>query len=291
MSQELTQVEFYFVAPDGNPVKNTSISIQLASGGFDKDVPGVIMPREIIRVTDDQGKVTVSLQPSETVYYVTVEDSESQAALSYKFYVPAVDNADDVVRLQDIIVDAEMGPISYDEAALLAIHSVKAVVLMHRTAAEVAANASNTAKIGAQDARDMALRAMVVTSPTPPLNPLPNQEWIETTTLNRYTWMIDTMSGIGVWAEIGPVLVVEVGTGTGGDELGKLIYDDALGNSAFVVTNGDKGRRVRVEDAVIQLNEIPLAQSVSGTDTIVINQGGVDRQVSLSVLAAFFNAI
>lgn len=294
--QQLTSVEFYFVAPDGGPVKNTDISIQLAKGGFDKDVPGVIMPREIIRTTDSEGKVTVPLQPSETVYYVTVEDSESFAALSYKFYVPPLGNPNDVVRLQDIIVDAEMGPISYDQAALLLIQEVKANVLVHRTAAELAANQSQDAQAEAEAARDMALRTMVVSSPTPPLNPLPNQEWIDTDsdTLTRYTWLVSADGVTGVWAEIGPVLAVQMspastnpGTETPPFDPSKLetINELSLITSSLLVESEGEAYRILLSAAGMSATDLPVATSLNREDFVVVTQNGIDKRVSLALLA------
>lgn len=292
--QQLTSVEFYFVAPDGGPVKNTAVTIQLANGGFDKDVPGVIMPREIIRTTDAEGKVIVPLQPSETVYYVTVEDSESFAALSYKFYVPTLDNPTDIVRLQDIIVDAEMGPISYDQAALLIIQEVKANVLVHRTAAELAATQSTAAKVDAQAARDMALRTMIISSPTPPPNPLPNQEWIDTDTLTHYTWLVNEDGLTGVWAEIGPVLAVEMigpPTDPGNEpppfdpENLPTINQLSLVTTSLLVEDGGDGFRIPLSDAGMSANDLQVASALNEDDFIVITQNGIDKRVSLAVLA------
>jgi hypothetical protein len=298
--QLLTQVEFHFVAPDGGPVKNTAVTIQLANGGFDKDVPGVIMPREIIRTTDAVGKVIVPLQPSETVYYVTVEDSESFAALSYKFYVPVLDNPTDIVRLQDIIVDAEMGPISYDQAALLLIQEVKANVLVHRTAAERAAGQSQDAQVEAESARDMALRTMTITSATPPLDPLPNQEWIDSDTLIKYTWLVGTDGLSGVWAEIGTVLAVEMsptptdpGTDVPPFDPSKLetIGELSIITTSLLIENEGDAYRIPLSAAGMTATELPVATVLHREDFVVVTQDGIDKRVSLALLADALNKI
>lgn len=302
MSQPLTPIEFFFVAPNGAPVANTPVSIQLAKAGYDIDVPGVVMPREILVNTDERGRVTVGLQPSETEYYVTVEDNESLAELSYKFYVPAVDDANDVVRLQDIIVDGSMGNISYDEAALLVIQESKAIVLLHRRAAEDAAGESQEAQQESEAARDMALRTLPITSPTPPLNPLPNQEWIQTETLHRYTWLVD--SGVGVWAEIGPVLVVTAGettptTPTEPTDPGEpfnpadleMMTQLSETTTSFIVEDGGTGFRLPLSVLGTKATDLPIASSLNRNDVIVITQDGVDKRVSLALLASAINQI
>ena len=286
MSQKLTSVEFYFVAPDGKPVTNTTVVIQLADGGFDKDVPGVIMPREIIRVTDDMGKTLVALQPSETVYYVTVEDKVSEAALSYQFYVPVTEHPDDVVRLQDIIVDGEMSKTPYDKAALLVIQEVKSNVLMNRAAAEIAAKDSNTAKESAQAARDMALRTLPITSATAPINPLPNQEWINSITMHRYTWLLN--EGVGIWVETGPVLAVDTNPNSGppfDPSTFEVLNELPQTEGSFVLELNGEACRIPVSDAGMSATDLPVATVLASNDFIVITQNGIDKRVSLAVLA------
>ena len=142
----LTPVSFSFITPKGDPVRNTTVEIQLAKAGFDDDITGVIMPRPILALTDENGEVTVPLAASPTLYYATVVDKESEAALSYKFLVPVLDIPGEV-RFQDIVIVGTLPNTSYDEAALLVIHDAKANAM----AAQVAAMAAAVDAVAAAD--------------------------------------------------------------------------------------------------------------------------------------------
>jgi hypothetical protein len=143
----MTPVDFTFLTPDGKPVALASVEIQLLQAGYDAQETGVIMPRVVAVTTDEAGKVQVPLQPSNIAYQVTVFDNESDAGLSYKFYVPLLTPPNTSVRLQDIIVDTEMGgTVPYDQAALLTILEAKAnSVSAATTAIEKAADAAVSA--------------------------------------------------------------------------------------------------------------------------------------------------
>jgi hypothetical protein len=143
----MTPVEFHFITPNGAPIANTVIEIQLSRSSFDDVITGVVLPRVVTATTDTDGKATVNLWPNSLPYYVTVLDTETDAGLSYKFMVPSVDLGS-IMRLQDLVVVGDMSPTYYDEVALLAIQNTKAVTLTYKVVAmnaSVAALASETA--------------------------------------------------------------------------------------------------------------------------------------------------
>lgn len=133
----MTPVELKLVSPKGDPIANTSVLIQLSRSGFSDDTVGVILPRPVTVQTDDQGEALVSLLPSDSLYFIEVSDSESEAGIFYKFIVPEVPEGTSV-RLQDIVIDGPMSGTNYDEAALAAIASSK----VNSRASELAAAAS-----------------------------------------------------------------------------------------------------------------------------------------------------
>jgi len=137
----MTPVEFHFVLPTGEPLANMAAEIQLAYSTYSDLTDGVAMPRPIKVITDVDGKVTVGLWPSTTFYYVTVQDTESEAGLSYKFLVTEAAPGM-TLRLQDIIVDgtAPAGA-TFENAIVLSVMEAKA----NARASELAAAASATA--------------------------------------------------------------------------------------------------------------------------------------------------
>lgn len=134
----LTTVEFHFVLPTGEPVADTPVEVQLARAAFNDTDEGVAMPRPIIINTDVDGKATLELWPSETMYYVTVLDTQSEAGLSYKFLVPEVAPGT-VLRLQDLVIETPPPGTTYAETTLIAIQEAKALAISAKTAAEAAA--------------------------------------------------------------------------------------------------------------------------------------------------------
>ena len=146
----MTPVEFRFLTPTGNPISNALIEIQLTKGVIEDLYPGVVMPRLITVTTDNEGSVVVDLYPSDIPYMVSVYDSESDAGLFYKFFVPELAAGVTQVRLQDIIVDREMSNTSYDEAALLSIHNAKSNAIAASTAAQGFAEAAAAASSASQ---------------------------------------------------------------------------------------------------------------------------------------------
>lgn len=156
-----TSVEFHFVLPTGEPVANAPVEVQLARASFNDDDSGVAMPRPITVNTDEDGKAVLELWPSDTLYFVTVLDTASEAGISYKFLVPEVAPGT-TVRLQDLVVDLPPAGTTYDVATLLAIQSAKAEVLSARDAVEaVAASIEDisedvAAALSAKDAAELA---------------------------------------------------------------------------------------------------------------------------------------
>lgn len=134
----LTTVEFHFVLPTGEPVADTPVEVQLARAAFNDTDEGVAMPRPIIINTDVDGKATLELWPSETMYYVTVLDTQSEAGLSYKFLVPEVAPGT-ILRLQDLVIETPPPGTTYAETTLIAIQEAKALAISAKTAAEAAA--------------------------------------------------------------------------------------------------------------------------------------------------------
>jgi hypothetical protein len=139
----MTPVLFSFITPTGSPIANTEALIQLSKSGFDEVDTGVVMPREIVATTDENGNVTVNLWPSSIMYHLTMTDPLSDVALHYKFYVPFTDEMP--VRLQDIVVDLPVSTTTYDEQAIYQILTYKSLAGASAIAAglsEIAAAAS-----------------------------------------------------------------------------------------------------------------------------------------------------
>lgn len=144
----MTPVEFKFVLPTGEPMANATVDIKLGRASHTGSLTGITMPRPITVQTDAAGKAVLSLWPSATAYFVEVLDAASEAGIFYKFLVPEV--APGVtVRLQDLVVDAPMSGVFYDDAALLAIHNSK----VNARASELAAK--DWAALAASKAQDM----------------------------------------------------------------------------------------------------------------------------------------
>lgn len=155
----MTLVEFHFVLPTGDPFANSTVEILLAASSFSNARDGIAMPRPMEVQTDADGKVTVGLWPGTTMYYVSVQDTSSEAGLSYKFMVPEVAPGT-VLRLQDIVIDAPMSGTFYDDAALLVIQSAKANSRASELAAlaSAASAAASLAVMGTHDATILAAK-------------------------------------------------------------------------------------------------------------------------------------
>lgn len=155
----MTPVEFHFVLPTGVPLVNLTVEIQLARSSFSDGLDGITMPRPITAQTDAQGKVTVALWPSTTLYYVSVQDSSSEATLSYKFLVPEV-SVGTVVRLQDIVVNVAPLPVGGVQNSMVpssvAAPSVNAVLAALLLKASQAVMDALTARVAALEAGGVA---------------------------------------------------------------------------------------------------------------------------------------
>ena len=141
----MTPVLFHFVTPKGEPLANALVEVQLSKTAFDTVVSGVVMPRLVEGTTDADGRLTLSLWANDAPYIVSVQDPQSEAGLSYKFYVPVQATP---VRLQDIVVVGVMSTATYDEAALLVIQSAKASALTSQIAAAASAASAAANALG-----------------------------------------------------------------------------------------------------------------------------------------------
>lgn len=154
----MTPVEFHFVLPRGEPMANATVDIQLGRASHTGHLTGITMPRPISVTTDAQGKVVLNLWPSSTAYYVQVMDPASEAGIFYKFLVPEVP-VGSVARLQDLVIDAPMSGVFYDDTALLVIHDAKANALASKVAAAASAAAAAAAVVDMQGTIQTALDA------------------------------------------------------------------------------------------------------------------------------------
>lgn len=161
----MTPVEFHFITPSGVPIVNATIEVQISQAGYDAITPGILMPRLLTVNTDALGKATISLVPSDIMYFVTAFDPLSDAALFYKFIVPPLAPGLTFVRLQDILVEGPLPQTPYDEAALLTILTVKANTLAAAAAAEASAttavNAAATVGDAAAEAATATAQAVI----------------------------------------------------------------------------------------------------------------------------------
>lgn len=149
----MTSIEFFFLAPDGEPIANKEFTLQLAESSFIDPIDGVLMPRILTYETDAQGKIVLDLQPSGKPYFVEVQGNTEDEIIAYKFYVP--DNPE-LVRAQDLFIAVAPSKTPYDEAALLIITDSKIASMQARTAAEAAQAASELAQTASETAQSKA---------------------------------------------------------------------------------------------------------------------------------------
>lgn len=139
----MTPIEYHFIAPNGDPIANTDVEFILLEPTFDPQEPGILLPRVVVVTTNEFGKGVVNLASVDVQYQVVIYDLRSDAALSYKFYVP--DPTPGLTfRLQDLIVAGPISTTTYDEAAILAIQNAK----VNAMAAAASAEASKVAAMG-----------------------------------------------------------------------------------------------------------------------------------------------
>jgi hypothetical protein len=137
----LTQVEIAFYKPNGDPIANAPVSIQLTGASFDTPEEdagdtGIYMPGEITAVTGVNGKVIVSLFPAGKPYAVNCVNPDGEGAINYKIYVPEVEDPDFVVRMQDIIDPAQLLPPTFDIQAIRVITKLRGEVVAAKAAAD-----------------------------------------------------------------------------------------------------------------------------------------------------------
>lgn len=149
----MTPVEFCFLTPDGKPLVGAEFEVQLSESAYNTIDTGVLMPRIVSAKTDLEGKAQLLLWPSTELYYLSMQDSESDAGIGFKFIVPAVDGATEYVRFQDIIVETGLKPGDFDVELLSSILSAKSIVLaakeivvLNREQAEQAADTALAAQ-------------------------------------------------------------------------------------------------------------------------------------------------
>lgn len=137
----MTPVKFEFFEPDGAPMANVTFEIRMAKSGFLEAVDGIVMPDTVLATTDAEGKVTVMLAPSSSLYYlkvinedVTTDEECCVPGIFYKFYVPVSQTE---VRVQDLIMDPPPSTTAWDEAAILIILEAKASSKASADAAKV----------------------------------------------------------------------------------------------------------------------------------------------------------
>lgn len=125
----MTDVEFQFNFPGGEPIANTEFVVKLAKSGFVQELDGILMPTDTVFTTDSTGRATVSLAPSDSPYTVRMtnpdhaDDVESCVrGINYRFYVPV---SDVPVRAQDLVLNPPPTNLPYDQAAILAINDAK----------------------------------------------------------------------------------------------------------------------------------------------------------------------
>lgn len=148
----MTPVEFHFITPERLPLVGVEIAIQLSRSAFDMEDSGIVMPVLVTALTDAAGKATVLLQSHTTQYFVTVDDPLTEAALFYKFIVPEPAVPGTPVRLQDIVVGGDTGPVSFDNATLVQIVDAKVNALAAATSAGLSKTASEAARIASEAA-------------------------------------------------------------------------------------------------------------------------------------------
>ena len=138
----MTPVSLKFVLPNGDPMVGADVEILLGRASHTANLTGITMPRPITFTTDADGEIILQLWPSTTAYYIQVLDAASDAGIFYKFIVPEAEEGL-TLRLQDLVIDAPMSGVFYDDAALLLIESAKANAI-----------AAWLAAVGAQEAAE-----------------------------------------------------------------------------------------------------------------------------------------
>lgn len=135
-----TSIEFTFYTVEGIPLNNATFTIFSVKGGFTSANNAVIVPGTSSYITDELGKCTVPLLPSNSIYYVKVEESSENKVLLYKFVVPTTNQA--VLQFQDLITET-LDPTDLNDALVAQVLGAKAEAIAAKDAAVAAANGVN----------------------------------------------------------------------------------------------------------------------------------------------------
>lgn len=164
-----TSVEFQFYQPDGKPLAGAEFSVTLRRSGFMHDVEGVVLPDQIVGVTNATGHAVLELYPTSSPYYLQVpaaapqdEEGCSSVGARYKFLVP---QSAVPMKVEDLIVTTPTWSQPWDEVALAAITEAKVVSVDAAARAEAAASGVNAGVIAAaQSAADAEAAALIATT-------------------------------------------------------------------------------------------------------------------------------
>lgn len=141
----LTSVIFTFATPQGEPIADTLLTIQLIKSGSDKQ-PGMIVPDTVEVVTDQNGQATVALAPSSTPYFALVDGEGCCGKLYYKFYVI---ESDVPLNFQDLVVTEEIDP------AVLTEERIR-ILIEKSQEAKAAADNAKTSETNAKESEENA---------------------------------------------------------------------------------------------------------------------------------------
>lgn len=146
----MTQVEFAFKHPDGDPLVNTPFTIRLQRSGFVFEEDGIVVPETLTEVTGLDGTVIVELQPSSTPYLLVMaeidvaDDDDLARFVRYKFYVPV---SDTIVRAQDLMLTPVPNSEPWDEVALQMLTDAKVAAMAAAARAKVSEDNAKTSEV------------------------------------------------------------------------------------------------------------------------------------------------
>lgn len=112
----LTQVDFHFLAPDGRELSGATVQVLPPREEQLEYETGVIVPGYITLETDEEGRVSTNLVPSDFApYEVIVSDWETNGRFRHRFYVPA---STIPIQFHDLLVNEMPIDIPADDALL-----------------------------------------------------------------------------------------------------------------------------------------------------------------------------
>lgn len=134
----MTIVNFSITNPDGSPVSNALIDIQLPQAGVNALDENLIIPTAIKETTNSQGKLSVELAPITTVAYkAVIYDENKNRKGIYEFFVPESENP---VDISDLVLLPKPSGVNYDAAAIADITNER---ILAQQAAEAATLLNN----------------------------------------------------------------------------------------------------------------------------------------------------